>query len=74
MNCPRCGKRMVIKQVFVAGRQSRTKKLACAACDLIVTCAEIILYVDPTYGDGAYSVAKRLRAREAERPKRPFEL
>lgn len=59
MKCPRCDAPMSVTHSY-SNPSSRTQRLECPKCLLVVTTATVIVEVDPPRGKGARALAKRL--------------
>lgn len=62
MRCPKCEKRMKLSKTYTTP-QGQTKGYECRdlRCGTAVTALVLVVVVDPGYGDGAYSLAQRMK-------------
>lgn len=61
MNCPKCSKPMKVTHSYTAGATARTQRLECVHCGTVAVAQAMIVLLNPGYGQGAESLAKRLR-------------
>ena len=66
MKCPKCGAPLRVTHSY-AVPEGQTQRMVCDACKTICTTQKMIVAVDPRYGQGAASLAERLR-RKNRRP------
>jgi transcriptional regulator NrdR family protein len=67
MKCPKCdSKNVYVINAYSAGPAGTVQRRKCADCGATITTQVVVLSIEPKRGEGAYSVAKRLRA---ERPR-----
>lgn len=61
MKCPKCGHTMKTTHVYDTGDGGSLKRLTCD-CGLVVTAQVLfkVLNVNPSYGEGASALAKKL--------------
>lgn len=66
MICPKCDKdTLVVTHSYSAGQAGQTQRQECLICGCVVTSRTLIEAVDPGYGEGAYSLAERLKKARA---------
>lgn len=61
MECPNCGSRMKTTHTYRAGEGSSTARLACSNCEMIATQVTVIAIINPSYGSGAASIARKIQ-------------
>lgn len=63
MNCPKCDSKMRVTHSYSVESTS-TQRLECPGCRTIATAATVLVAINPGYGQGAASLAKRLSRQE----------
>lgn len=66
MECPKCKTRMRVQHTYKIDGASHTSRAACPACGHVVTCISMVVFEDPAAGQGAYSLSKKLGAKQVE--------
>ena len=63
MECPRCHGKMLVTNSYRVGVKGSTHKYQCQnlKCGLIATAITIPIFLSPNHGQGASSVAEKLR-------------
>lgn len=68
MKCPKCGAELMVRQTYKAGDDAVVRNLVCTGklcAAVVVTQTSLVLVtVNPARGQGAYSLAKKLRGRK----------
>lgn len=64
MKCPKCQSEMRVTTTYKCGRFGRTQRLQCSneRCGCVGTATVLLVNVNPGYGNGAASLAKKLAA------------
>ncbi len=62
MRCPKCQSDMRVTHSYDAGPGGQTQRLECLQCPCVATARTLIVAVQPLYGEGAASLAKRMKA------------
>lgn len=68
MRCPKCDKKLKVTHRYSAGPEAGTQRLQCTepTCDVVVTCTVILKNINPSYGEGAAALAKKILARSSD--------
>lgn len=64
MICPKCESKLKVTHRYKAGETAGTQRLECTnpKCNLVATCTVIMKNINPTYGEGAAALAKKIVA------------
>lgn len=62
MICPNCDHKLKATHRYSAGRKAGTQRLECVnpKCATVVTCTIIMENVNPSYGEGAAALARKI--------------
>lgn len=63
MKCPKCGKKLAATHLSSAGKIGETHRVQCVnpKCALVVTTVTFMAAIDPPYGQGAASLAGKIK-------------
>lgn len=64
MKCPKCKGDVKITHTYIGGNQTKTQRAECQnlRCQSVLTLQTTVVAVNPTKGNGAAALAKRLRS------------
>ena len=60
MICPKCKHKMRPTHYFKAGNVGETKRMFCDHCLSTAVVVEVFISLDPGYGKGAYTLARKI--------------
>ena len=65
MRCPECNSNKIyVENSYSAGKIGSTQRRVCTNCGAVLVCMTTLVSVNPPRGEGAYSLAKRMRTKK----------
>lgn len=65
MRCPKCNHpKTYVENSYSAGESGSTQRRVCESCGAVLVCVTTLVSVNPPRGQGAYSLAKKLRMKK----------